>query len=71
MYHQGPKHPRCKFNNFVIQAFSLAIFFSKVQCILSREDCRGGGGLLFKVGRWWRWILKLFKVSTLNVIDGF
>ena len=29
MYYQGPKHSRCKFNNFVIQAFSLAIFFQK------------------------------------------
>ena len=27
--------------------------------------------LLFKVGRCWRWILKLFKVGTLNAVDGY
>ena len=46
MYDQGPWHPQFKFNNlFNKHYFSLASFFSKVQCILSRENCRGVGGL--------------------------
>ena len=63
MFDLGPWHPRFKFdNNLLNKHFLQLVFFSKVQSILSRENCRGGGGLLFQVGRWRRWILKLLKL---------
>ena len=58
MYDQGPRHLWFKFNNLFNKHFSLLGFFKS---ILSRENWRDGGGLLFKVGN-----LKLFKVDAIH-----
>ena len=68
MYDQEPKHPRFNFNNLFNKHFPKLIFFKS---ILSRENWRDGGGLLFKVGRWWSWNLKLLQVGTLDAINGY
>ena len=51
MFDQEPWHPPVRFNNVFNKHFLQQVFFAKVQRNLLRENCRGGGGLLFKVGR--------------------
>ena len=58
----GAEAPSIQIQYFLQQAFPLTRLF---QNILSRENWRDGGGLLFKVGN-----LRLFKVDTLDTING-
>ena len=68
MYNQEPWHSRFNFNNLFNKHFPKLIFFKST---LLRENRRDGDGLLFKVGRWLRLILKLFQVGTLGAINGY
>ena len=61
MYDQGPWHLQVKFNNLFDKHFFLPGFYSKVFCRVKTGEME----MDFKVGRWWRWILKLSKVGTL------
>ena len=44
---KGAGAPQFKFNNLFNQHFPMLFFFKNIS---SRENWRGGGGLLFKVG---------------------